>query len=76
MYCAIPSLSGPYKIAEYCEKNNIRFIIDVQDLWPEAFQMVLNIPVISDVVFAPFTILANGIYKRADAICIVKERRE
>lgn len=73
VYCAIPSLSGPYRIAKYCEKNNIRFIMDVQDLWPEAFQMVLNIPVISDVVFAPFTILANGIYKRADAICAVSD---
>lgn len=73
IYCAVPSLTGPYLVAKYCEKEKIRFIIDVQDLWPEAFQMVLNIPVISNIVFAPFTFLANGIYKRADVICAVSD---
>ena len=73
VYCAVPSLTGPNLVAKYCEKNNIRFIIDIQDLWPEAFQMVLNIPIISKIIFAPFTALANGIYKRADAICAVSD---
>lgn len=73
VFCAVPSLSGPQKIAKYCEKNNIRFVIDVQDLWPEAFQMVLHIPVVSSLLFAPFRILANGIYKRADAVCAVSD---
>ena len=73
IYCAVPSLTGPNLVAKYCEKNNIRFVIDVQDLWPEAFQMVINVPIIRDVGFAPFRILANGIYKRADAICAVSD---
>ncbi len=73
IYCAIPSLTGPNLIAKYCEKNNIRFVIDVQDLWPEAFKMVFNVPVVSGIVFAPFSVLANGIYKRADAICGVSD---
>ena len=73
IYCAVPSLTGPNLVAKYCEKENIRFIIDVQDLWPEAFQMVLNLPVVSNFLFAPFTLLANGIYKRADAICAVSD---
>lgn len=73
IYCAVPSLTGPNIIAKYCEKENIRFIIDVQDLWPEAFQMVLNIPIISNIIFAPLKLLANGIYKRADAICAVSD---
>lgn len=73
VYCAVPSLIGPSLVAKYCEKENIRFIIDVQDLWPEAFQMVVNIPLISNIGFAPFKILAEGIYKRADAICAVSD---
>ncbi len=73
VYCAIPPLSASLEIAKYCEKNKIRFIVDVQDLWPEAFQMVFNIPVISDVVFSPFKAIADGIYKRADAIVAVSE---
>lgn len=73
VYCAVPSLTGPNLVAKLCEKEKIRFVIDVQDLWPEAFQMVVDIPVISDVGFAPFRVLANGIYKRADAICAVSD---
>lgn len=71
IYCAVPSLTGPNRIAKYCEKNKIRFVIDIQDLWPEAFQVVVNIPIVSRIGFLPFKILANGIYKRADAICAV-----
>lgn len=71
IYCAVPSLTAPNIVSRYCEKEKIRFVIDVQDLWPEAFQMVLNVPIVSDLLFAPFKALANGIYKRADAICAV-----
>ncbi len=71
--CAVPSLTGPLKAGKYCEKNGIRFIVDVQDLWPEAFQMVVNIPGIRTALFAPFTWMANGIYRRADAVCAVSE---
>lgn len=73
IYCAIPSLTGPNLVAKYCKKKHVRFIIDVQDLWPEAFMMVFNIPLISKLIFAPFTALANGAYKRADAICAVSD---
>lgn len=73
IYCAVPSLSGPNLIAKYCEREKIRFVIDIQDLWPEAFQMVFNVPVIKNIAFAPFKACANGIYKRADAICAVSD---
>ena len=73
IYCAVPSLSAPFAAAKYCEKNQIRFVIDVQDLWPEAFQMVFNVPVISDILFSPFKIMADGIYKRADGVCAVSQ---
>ena len=73
IYCAVPSLSGPCTVAKYCEEENIRFVIDVQDLWPEAFQMVMNIPIISSVMFSPFKTMANSVYRRADAICAVSD---
>ena len=73
IYCAIPTLYASNKAAKYCEKKGIRFVIDIQDLWPEAFKMVLRIPVVSDVIFAPFTFLANGIYKRADDVVAVSK---
>lgn len=73
IYCAIPPLRGPYEAAKYCKKNGIRFIIDVQDLWPEAFRMVFNLPVISSCIFAPFDFLANRTYKMADEIIAVSQ---
>lgn len=73
VYCAVTSLTGPLKIAKYCKRNNVKFIVDVQDLWPESFQMVLDIPIISKIIFSPFNIMANGIYKRTDSICAVSE---
>ena len=69
VYCAVPSLSGPLAAAKYCEKNDIRFIVDIQDLWPEAFQLALNIPVL----FEPFRRRADAIYRRADEICGVSK---
>ena len=71
--CAVPSLTGPLKVAKYCEKQGIRFVIDIQDLWPEAFRMALDLPVVSSAAFMPFTRLADGIYRRADAVCAVSE---
>ncbi len=73
IYCAVPSLTAPLKVAKFCERNHIRFIIDIQDLWPEAFKLAFHVPVISDIIFAPFNAYVNGIYKRADAICAVSK---
>lgn len=73
VYCAVPSLTAPLTVAKYCEKESIKFIIDIQDLWPEAFKMAINIPIISDVMFFPFSVIANGIYKRADEIIAVSQ---
>lgn len=73
IYCAVPSLTGPRNAAKYCEKNGIRFIIDIQDLWPEAFKIAFNLPVISNIVFLPFSNYANSIYKRANDICGVSK---
>ena len=73
VYCAVPPLTAPYEMAKFCEENNVRFIIDIQDLWPEAFQMVFNVPILSKVVFAPFKRRADKIYKSADVICAVSQ---
>lgn len=71
VYCAVPSLTGPYMAAKYCKKNNIRFIIDLQDLWPEAFRMVFHMPIISNIIFMPFRKIANIIYSSANEIVAV-----
>lgn len=73
IYCAVPSLDIAKVAAKYAKKHDIRFIIDIQDLWPEAFQMVFNPPVFGNLLYLPFKIAANRVYKNADEICAVSK---
>lgn len=73
IYCAIPSLDVAKVAAKYARKNDIRFIIDVQDLWPEAFEMVFHVPVLSGLLFAPMKRQADYAYRQADEIVAVSE---
>lgn len=68
IYCSIPSLSVGKQCSEYCEKNNIEFIIDIQDLWPEAFKLILNNKIINKLIYDPIKRIANRIYESADKI--------
>ena len=71
VYLAIPSLSGGNVVTQYCSKNNIKLILDVQDLWPEAFKMVFNIPVISNLIFYPMEKQSKYIYSNCDYLISV-----
>lgn len=73
VYCSVPSLDMSYEAGRYAEKNHIRFIIDVQDLWPEAFEMVMPIQVISKFILMPMRKKADRIYGMADEIVAVSE---
>ena len=73
IYCAIPSLSGPYYVSKYCKQNGIRFVIDIQDLWPEAFMMIFNPPIIGKIIYKPFEIVANKIYSSANDVIAVSQ---
>ena len=71
IYAAIPSLDVAKVCSNFCKTNNIKYIIDIQDLWPEAFKMVFNIPVLSNILFFPMQNQANSIYMNADGIIAV-----
>ena len=73
IYQVFPTPEVANSVSCYAKKHGIPLIVDIQDLWPEAFKMALNIPVINDVLFAPYNIMANSIYKRADALCAVSK---
>ena len=73
IYCAVPSLDIAKEAAIFARKNGIRFIVDIQDLWPEAFRMAINIPIVSDIVFSPMKSIADYIYKSADEIVAVSQ---
>lgn len=71
--CSVPSLSVGDMITKFANKNGIKIIIDIQDLWPEAFKIAFNIPILSDIIFYPMKRQANCIYSRADKIMAVSE---
>lgn len=73
IYCAVPSLNVAKVAARYARRNNIRFIIDIQDLWPEAFRMIFNYPLLSDIIFYPMARQANYVYKSASQIVAVSQ---
>lgn len=73
IYAEVPVLDVANVVRKYAKKNNVKFIIDVRDLWPEAFKMIIRIPIINDIIFLPQTIKANKIYRDADVIVAVSD---
>lgn len=73
IYCAVPSLDCAEAAAQYAKRNRIPFILDIQDLWPEAFKMVFRVPVLKDVLFFPMKKKADRIYAAADHIVGVSQ---
>ena len=70
---SVPSLAVADYVTKFANKNNIPVIVDIQDLWPEAFKMSLDIPVVSDVLFFPMKKQAERIYRNADEIMAVSD---
>ena len=44
IYCIIPDNGMAAKIGEYAKGKGIKYIVDVEDLWPEAMEMVSPLP--------------------------------
>lgn len=68
IYCQIPPNDVTLACGRAARRYGIPFVIDVNDLWPEAFRVALNVPVLSDALFAPFERQARRAYALADAI--------
>ncbi len=70
---SVPSLAVADYVSLYANENHIPVILDIQDLWPEAFKMALDIPMVSDILFFPMKKQAERIYSRADTIMAVSD---
>lgn len=73
VYCAVPSLTAALEAAKYAYKHRIPFIIDVQDLWPEAFGLAIKSHFLQKMLLWPMKLLADAVYKRANRIVAVSE---
>ena len=72
VYCAIPSLTASVKAAKYCKEHGARFIVDVQDLWPEAFVLAVKNKLMQQ-AFKPIAWYINKAYRAADVVVAVSE---
>ncbi len=68
IYAEIPPNDVALAAAEYARKRGIPFVADVNDLWPEAMRMVLDIPVISDIIFYPLLRDAEKVYSLVSGV--------
>lgn len=62
LYAEIPPNDVALAAAEFAKAKGIPFVADVNDLWPEAMRMVLDIPVVSDILFHPLLRDAEKVY--------------
>lgn len=63
IYAEIPPNDVARVCAEAADTQGIPFVADINDLWPEAMRMVVDIPLVSDIVFYPFARDARRVYQ-------------
>ena len=63
IYSEIPPNDMARVCAEAADAAGVPYVADVNDLWPEAMRMALDIPGLSDVLFAPFARDAHRAYQ-------------
>lgn len=68
LYAEIPPNDVALAAAKYAKKKGIPFVADVNDLWPEAMRMVLDIPILSDLLFHPLQRDAERVYSLVSGV--------
>lgn len=63
VYSEIPPNDMARVCAEVANEAGIPYVADVNDLWPEAMRMAVDVPVVSDVAFSPFARDARRTYE-------------
>ncbi|MBN2794758.1 MAG: glycosyltransferase family 4 protein [Clostridia bacterium] len=73
IYCAVPSIDVAYEVARFSKRNKIDFVIDIQDLWPEAFKLAKNNLILEKTIYNYIEKKANYIYSVASKIISVSQ---
>lgn len=74
IYSSYPTMSAAHVAGQYAKKNNIPFVIDVQDTWPESISAAFDTEkTLVKLFMLPFTSIANKIYRMADLVFGVSE---
>jgi len=68
IYCIIPDNYMAAEVGTYAKNNGIKFIVDVEDLWPEAMEMISPFPKgMNRLLFGSYRKSAQKAYNCADA---------
>lgn len=71
IYLFVPTISLGSAVIKYANENNIPIIIDVLDLWPEAFGMLCPFPQLTLKLLSRMRKKADYIYRNANGIIAV-----
>ena len=63
IYSEIPPNDVALACAQAAQRDGIPYVADINDLWPEAMRMVIDVPVLSDIAFHGFTRDAHDVYQ-------------
>ncbi len=64
----IPALEAGMATAEYCKQHAIPFLIDLNDLWPEAFKMVIKNRILYRTLTYPIKKQSDKVYTSVDGV--------
>lgn len=67
IYSEIPPNDMALACAQVATEHGIPYVADINDLWPEAMRMAVDVPVLSDIAFAPFARDAAKVYNLISA---------
>lgn len=68
VYCVIPPNILSAKVGKLCHQCGVPYIVDIEDLWPEAMKMVFKVPFVSNVLFYPYWRDAEKTYRYANGV--------
>ena len=70
-----PSLFVSYNFIKYVKKHNVKFVIDMVDIWPELFKLVLPkiLKPYHKLIFFPFYLKRRWFIKKANGILSVSK---
>ncbi len=68
IYCSVPPNNIGAAVGKYCHENQIPFIVDVEDLWPEAMSMIIKNRTVSKIIFHKYQADAEKTYEYANAV--------
>lgn len=71
IYIGLPPIGLAKAIIKYAKKNNIKTIIDIQDMWPESFEFLF--PFVKWRMFDFLRNDADYVYKNANQVIAVSE---